>query len=72
MAIDPSLLPKIVVSNFCAKLSSPNRFLNHCTSRVASDKVTYLASMVDKAITDCFFGVSGDRTARHLEDIPSG
>ena len=54
MAIDPSLSPKIVVGNFCAKPSSPNRFLNHRASHVASDKATYSASMVDKAVTDCF------------------
>jgi hypothetical protein len=54
MAIDPSLLPKIMVSNFCAKPSLLNKFLNQCTSRIISDKAIYLAFMVNSAITDCF------------------
>jgi len=54
MAIDPLLSLKIMVGNFCVNLSSLNKFLNQCASCVTSDKAIYSASMVDKAVTDCF------------------
>ena len=54
MAIDPSLLPRIVVGKVCSNPSSLNRLLSHRASRAASDKAIYLASVDDSAVIDCF------------------
>ncbi len=55
IAIESSLLPKIVVGNLCANPSLLNRFHNQRASHAASDKAIYSASMDESAVTDCFF-----------------
>ena len=51
----PSLSLKISVGRACLYPSSPNSNQSQQASRVASDKATYLASVDDKAIVNCFF-----------------
>ena len=48
MAIDPSLSPRIIVGNDCAKPNSKNKFLNQRTSCATLDKAMYSASVVDR------------------------
>ena len=54
MAIDPSLLPRIVVGKVCSNPSSLNRLLSHRALHATSDKAIYLASMDNSAVIDCF------------------
>ncbi len=56
-AIDtaPILSPHITVASLCGNPSSSHRFLNQQASLPALDKATYSASVVDRAITVCFF-----------------